>query len=46
MRLFGPGVMEATNIMTMRGETMINTWFKRITDGVQCGRTISAASIG
>ena len=30
MRLFGPGVMEPTNIMTIRGETMINIWLKRV----------------
>jgi hypothetical protein len=30
MRLFGPGVMELTNIMTISGETMINIWFKRV----------------
>ncbi len=28
MRLFGPGVMDPTNIMTIRGETMINIWLK------------------
>jgi hypothetical protein len=30
MRLFGPGVMELTNIMTISGETMINIWLKGV----------------
>jgi len=46
IRLFGPGVMEATNSMTMRGEMMINIWLIGCTDWIcDSGSTIATAAV-
>jgi hypothetical protein len=46
IKLFGPGVMEATNIMAIRGETMISIWLKRVHRKYwESARTIATAAI-